>query len=146
MHVVGERDWPLYEEFKAANPLDEYASRYHPVAYLHETMPLALAAADLTVARAGASSIGEFPVAHLPAVLVPLPHAGVNQDANARLLAGRGAAVVVDDQRLEQELTPTVTGLLTDPTRLAEMTTAASGLAKPDAAAAIAEALRALQA
>ena len=48
LHVVGNRDWPLYQEWAQANPLPpQLADRYHPVPYLHETMPLALAAADL---------------------------------------------------------------------------------------------------
>ena len=86
VHVVGTRDWPLYQEWAGQRTLPAaYAERYHPVAYLHEEMPLALAAADLTVARAGASILGEFPVAHLPAVLAP--YEGVNQMDNARALA-----------------------------------------------------------
>ena len=145
LHVVGTRDWPLYLEAAAAHPLTAFADRYHPVDYLHDAMPLALAAADLTVARAGASSLGEFPVAQLPSVLVPLPHGGVGQQANAQVLADHGAAVVVADDRLAAELVPAVLGLLQDAGRLAAMRQAAANLAKPEAARTIAAALIQLQ-
>lgn len=145
LHVIGTRDWPLYEAHAQADPLTEHATRYHPVDYLHDAMPVALAAADLTVARAGASSLGEFPVAGLPSILVPLPHAGVNQQANAELLATHGAAVVVADEALGAELASTAVALLADRSRLQAMADAATELAIPDAAQRIALALAALQ-
>ncbi len=145
VHVVGERDWPLYGEEAKANPIHAYAERYHPVAYLHEAMPLALAAADITVARAGASSLGEFPVAHLPSILVPLPFAGVGQQANADLLAGHGAAIVIEDEDLSEELAPQLLALLADDARRLQMQEAAAALANPDAALEIAQAMVDLQ-
>jgi UDP-N-acetylglucosamine--N-acetylmuramyl-(pentapeptide) pyrophosphoryl-undecaprenol N-acetylglucosamine transferase len=137
LHVVGERDWPLHQQWAQANPLPvELADRYHPVPYLHEAMILALAAADLTVARAGASSLGEFPAAKLPAVLAPL--ASVNQMDNAQALAKRGAAVIIEDEDLEAKLVPTVLDLLAKPPQLQAMSKAMAGLARPHAAEAIA--------
>jgi UDP-N-acetylglucosamine--N-acetylmuramyl-(pentapeptide) pyrophosphoryl-undecaprenol N-acetylglucosamine transferase len=138
LHAVGVRDWPLYEAFAQASPLPvKVADRYHPVPYLHEEMTLALAAADLTVARAGASTLGEFPVAGLPSVLVPLPIAGVNQQSNAQQLVAAGAAVVIDDEALGEDLLPTLQALLADAEGLQSMRAAARALAKPEAAATI---------
>lgn len=145
LHVIGVRDWPLYTEHAAAHPLPSLAAHYHPVDYLHESMSQALAAADLTVARAGASILGEFPVAGLPSVLAPLPQAGVNQQANADLLADHGAAVVLDDATLRETLAPNVVTLLEHPERLHSMASAARRLAVPDAAARVARALHAIQ-
>ena len=137
LHVVGNRDWTLFQEWAQANPLPpQLADRYHPVPYLHEAMVLALAAADLTVARAGASSLGEFPVARLPAVLAPL--ASVNQMDNAQALAKRGAAVIIEDKDLEAKLATTVLELLAKPVQLQAMSEAMAGLARPHAAEAIA--------
>jgi UDP-N-acetylglucosamine--N-acetylmuramyl-(pentapeptide) pyrophosphoryl-undecaprenol N-acetylglucosamine transferase len=137
LHVVGTRDWPLFETWQQEHTLaPELAPRYHPVAYLHDEMPLALAGADLTVARAGASTLGEFPVARLPSILAPLH--SVNQLDNAQVLANRGAAVIVEDVDLPQQLGPTVAGLLQDQARRGQMEAALAAVAMPDAAARIA--------
>jgi UDP-N-acetylglucosamine:LPS N-acetylglucosamine transferase len=143
LHVVGERDWPLHQQWAQTDALEAgLGGRYCPVPYLHETMPLALAAADLTVARAGASSLGEFPAAGLPAVLVP--YAGVNQMDNAEALARRGAAVIVRDEELQEKLGPTVIDLLGNPARLHAMRGAMADLARPSAAQDIAAEIRRL--
>ena len=143
LHVVGDRDWPLYAEQEQQQPLagrvePALVERYHPVAYLHDEMVLALAAADLTVARAGASILGEFPVARLPSILVPLPYGGVGQRRNAEQLAHSGGAVIVEDARLGEDLAPTVLELLADAPRRAAMEAALAQLARPDAALRIA--------
>ncbi|MFO7632589.1 MAG: UDP-N-acetylglucosamine--N-acetylmuramyl-(pentapeptide) pyrophosphoryl-undecaprenol N-acetylglucosamine transferase [Caldilinea sp.] len=138
VHVVGVRDWPLYEAWAAENELSEAVRhRYHPVAYLHEEMPLALAAADLSVARAGASTLGEFPVAKLPSILAPLH--SVNQMDNAQAIAGRGGAVIIEDTDLAAQLAPTVAALLGNPAQRQAMETSLAQMAKPDAALRIAE-------
>jgi UDP-N-acetylglucosamine--N-acetylmuramyl-(pentapeptide) pyrophosphoryl-undecaprenol N-acetylglucosamine transferase len=140
LHIVGERDWPLYQQEAPAKGLaPALAHRYHPMAYLHDTMALALAAADVTVARAGASSLGEFPVARLPSVLAPL--LGVNQQQNAEQLAQRGAAVVVDDDKLASQLAPSLLDLIQDEPRRRRMEAALAELAQPLAALNIARQL-----
>lgn len=137
VHITGPLDYGWVLE--AASTLEPgMRSRYHVHKYLHEEMPLALAAADLVISRAGASVLGEFPARGLPAVLVPYPYAGRHQEQNARYLAERGAAVVVDDARLSTDLVPTVNALLEDEARRARMAQAARALAVPDAASRIA--------
>ncbi|MFN8443616.1 MAG: glycosyltransferase [Caldilineaceae bacterium] len=138
LHVVGTRDWPLFEEQKLSlrEPL---VNRYHPAAYLHEEMALALAAADLTISRAGASALGEYPVAKLPSILVPLT--GVKQEDNAELLAKYGGAVVIPDEALGEELKPMLLNLLQRPLQRVEMEHALEELAKPEAALNIAREL-----
>lgn len=147
LHCIGTRDWAACaaerEASMAALP-PELADRYHPVDYLHDSMALALAGSDLCVARAGASVLGELPVARLPAILVPLPFAGVNQRPNAQSLAEQGAALVVEDDALGQELAPALLSLLQDEARRRGMESALAALAKPNAAAAIAQELHRL--
>lgn len=139
LHVVGERDWAQWQSNVQARPTAALWQRYHPVAYLHEEMALALAAADLTVARAGASTLGEFTVAQLPAILAP--HPGVNQLQNAEYLVKHGGALLIDDAALPQQLAPTLVDLLQDQARRHTMEEALAHLAKPYAARAIAEQL-----
>ena len=115
--------------------------RYHPTPYLHE-MGAALAAADLAVSRAGASTLGELPLFGLPAVLVPYPYAWRYQKVNARYLENHGAALVLEDASLGSSLFPTLQGLLGDPHRLSMMRAAMRSLARPQAAQAIADQLR----
>jgi UDP-N-acetylglucosamine--N-acetylmuramyl-(pentapeptide) pyrophosphoryl-undecaprenol N-acetylglucosamine transferase len=141
LHVVGERDWPLYEQ-QGVHMSEEMMRRYHPVAYLHNEMTLALAAADVSVARAGASTLGEFPIARLPSILVPL--LSVNQNANAELLVKHGGALTVADEHLKEKLAPTLVSLLNDRPRRRAMETALQQLAQPDAALRIAQEIVAL--
>jgi UDP-N-acetylglucosamine--N-acetylmuramyl-(pentapeptide) pyrophosphoryl-undecaprenol N-acetylglucosamine transferase len=143
VHISGPRDSEWVRERRAQLPAPLQA-RYHVYDYLHEEMVDALLAADLAVARAGASTLGEFPAAGLPAVLVPYPYAGAHQWANARYMVEAGAAVAVADADLGTALVPTVMSLLIDSTRRAALGQAARGLAQPEAAQRIAHELEGL--
>ncbi len=137
LHITGELDYPETAARQEKLPAD-LAHRYHPYAYLHEEMAFALAAADLAVSRAGAATMGEFPLFGLPAVLVPYPHAWRYQKTNAAYLEAEGAAVVLEDAVLSEKLLPMLQGLLTDDVRLEAMSAASRLLARPDAAEIIA--------
>ncbi|MGQ9886850.1 MAG: UDP-N-acetylglucosamine--N-acetylmuramyl-(pentapeptide) pyrophosphoryl-undecaprenol N-acetylglucosamine transferase [Aggregatilineales bacterium] len=139
VHITGKLDWSEVEAARAALAAQGVdVRRYRAYPYLHREMGLALAAADLAVSRAGASVLGEFPLFGLPSVLVPYPHAWRYQRVNADYLASRGAALVLDDERLGDQLLPTVRGLLAAPDRLAEMRRRAAALAQLDGAARLA--------
>ncbi len=137
IHLTGELDWEEVERIRAGLPAG-VSDRYVAYAYLHEEMAAAMAASDLALSRAGASSLGELPLFGLPAVLIPYPHAWRYQRMNAQYLADHGAAVVLEDSRLAQDLLPVVQDLLSDRQRLAQMANSMRGLARPGAAQAIA--------
>ncbi len=120
----------------------ELQARYHPYDYLHERMGAALAAADLVVARSGASTLGELPHFGLPAILVPYPYAWRYQSVNARWLAERGAALVVEDEHLAEQLVPLVASLFDDEARLRAMAAASRSLAREGAALRLARLLQ----
>ncbi len=137
LHVTGELDWPTVQTRYEKLPL-ESRQRYHVFPYLHEDMGLALAAADLVVSRAGASTLGEFPYLGLPSILVPYPFAWRYQKVNADWLAARGAAIRLNDEIMGNDLLPTIQSLFKDQDRLKEMGQASAALARPDAAQTIA--------
>lgn len=140
IHISGRRD-AGWTQARRASLSERLRRRYQLHAYLHKEMVDALLAADLVVSRAGASTLGEFPAAGLPAVLVPYPHAGAHQWDNARYLVEAGAAAAVADADLEAALMPTILDLLTDNDRRAAMRQAARALARPDASQRIGELL-----
>ncbi len=139
IHIAGETNWPEVQTRRASLSAD-FQARYHAYPYLHEDMGLALAAADLVVSRAGASSLGEFPYFGLPAILVPYPFAWRYQKVNADWLAKRGAAIRLNDESLAEELLPTIRSVLSNQARLEAMRQAAAAL-KTDGAAVIADKL-----
>jgi UDP-N-acetylglucosamine--N-acetylmuramyl-(pentapeptide) pyrophosphoryl-undecaprenol N-acetylglucosamine transferase len=99
--------------------------------------------ADLVITRAGASTISELTLKGLPAILVPFPHAADDhQTFNAKILADRGAAILIADRDLTGPLLKeTLQGLMKDKKKLKQMGIAARKLAMPDADKIIASAI-----
>lgn len=139
IHLSGQLDWPWVSERRDALP-ERLRGRYLAFPYLHE-IGSALAAADLALCRAGASTLGELPYFGLPAVLVPYPHAWRYQRVNAEWLTEGGAAVMVRDEDLQDTLLPTLQRLLTNEGQLERMGDRARELSRPDAASRLAETL-----
>jgi UDP-N-acetylglucosamine--N-acetylmuramyl-(pentapeptide) pyrophosphoryl-undecaprenol N-acetylglucosamine transferase len=104
-------------------------------------MPGFFARADLILCRSGASTVAEIAAAGKPAIFVPFPLAtDDHQRRNAEALERAGAAVVLEETRLDEVwLVDTISALLEDPSRLAGMSQAARAMAHPDAAKDIAE-------
>ena len=140
IHVTGKRGWD--ETQNMWNDLHpETKTNYQLFPFIQEEIGLALRAADLVVARAGASCLGEFPAFGLPAILVPYPHSWRYQYSNAQMLNKLGAAICLEDKDLGSDLTRTVIGLLNDPSELTYMSKQAKSLSMTKAAERIAEEL-----
>ena len=104
-----------------------------------DKMDLAYAASDIVVCRAGATTIAELTRLGKPAILVPYPHAAANhQGENASSMVKNGAAIVVEDGKVKEELMSAIASLAGEPVR-AEMSSRSRQLGKPDAARRIAE-------
>jgi UDP-N-acetylglucosamine--N-acetylmuramyl-(pentapeptide) pyrophosphoryl-undecaprenol N-acetylglucosamine transferase len=108
--------------------------------------PARMAAAHLIVCRSGATTVAELTALGRPALLAPLPQATEgDQRANAEVLAGAGAAVLLEDADLTPEgFARRLGAALGDPARLAGMAAAAATLARPGAAEALADAVQAM--
>lgn len=143
IHVTGDLDWPAVAQRSAQLP-ENNRRYYRPYAYFHEQMGAAFRSADLVVARAGASMLGEAPTFGVPSVLVPYPHAWRYQKVNADYLVERGAAMRLNDERLATQFLSTISTLMDDEARLSAMGAAAKELDKPQAAFNLAKLLRQL--
>ena len=135
LHILWSTGPRYHEAMQAA--LDELGNPdwVHPSPYF-DNMPDILAAADLTVGRAGAMFTAELLNQGLPGILVPLPSAAADhQTHNARALAEAGAAVFTPESGLTGEiLWAQLTRLAGDRVALERMAVAATSLARPEAA------------
>ena len=105
------------------------------VEYLYN-MPTVMAASDVMISRAGASTCNEIAASGTPSILVPSPNVTDNhQEKNARALADRGGAVLVlESECSAQVLMEEITALLNDKTRYHNMRKALQTLVVPDSA------------
>jgi UDP-N-acetylglucosamine--N-acetylmuramyl-(pentapeptide) pyrophosphoryl-undecaprenol N-acetylglucosamine transferase len=132
LHLAGTRD---YDELRGRVSRPDYR-----LFAFTEEFGAALGASDLALARAG-GSVWELAAAGKPAVLVPgLFATGDHQTKNASYFEAGGGAVVAREDELAS-VPEVVRSLIADPGRLAEMSTAMTRLARPDAANEIAEEL-----
>lgn len=137
LHVTGDDGYAPALAGRETLPPDERA-RYRPVRFLGGDMTEALMAADLVVGRAGSSTLAEVTAAGVPMIVVPYPHAGGHQRANARVLVESGAARLIDDADFDGPALLEAIGILDDPGSHARMTAAARSLGRPGAADALA--------
>jgi len=139
-HQTGDRDLARVRDGYAAAGV---AATVEP--FFHD-MNARMRAADVLVARAGASTLAELTVLGRASVLVPLPTAADDhQRKNARVLAAAGAAELIEERDLTGDrLASALTTLADDRVRRQSMDAAARGLGRPDAADRVADRIIAL--
>ncbi|MBI4716192.1 MAG: UDP-N-acetylglucosamine--N-acetylmuramyl-(pentapeptide) pyrophosphoryl-undecaprenol N-acetylglucosamine transferase [Planctomycetes bacterium] len=138
LHLTGEQDWERVRRACADRPLPWVALPYT------DQMAEALAAADLVISRAGASTLAELTALGRASVLMPYPfHRDMHQTRNARCLERRGAACLVPDAvdpaANAAALQAVLASLMSDACRREAMAAAAARMGRPDAAQAIAD-------
>ncbi len=109
-----------------------------------EDMGSCIAAADVVVARAGATSLAEITAIGRAAVLVPYPYAtDDHQTLNARTMVDGGGAIAFADSEIDgPEFGEAIAALLRDSSARANMAAASRGLGRPDAGARVASVIR----
>jgi UDP-N-acetylglucosamine--N-acetylmuramyl-(pentapeptide) pyrophosphoryl-undecaprenol N-acetylglucosamine transferase len=135
IHQTGEREYNEVQAAYACAGISTEAQKFI------DDMPGFFGRSDLILCRSGASSVAEITAAGKPAIFVPFPRAADDhQRRNAEALEQAGAAVVLEETRLDEVwLVDTVSTLLEDPARLRKMAEAARAMAHPDATTKIAE-------
>lgn len=142
LYVVQSTGKDGYEAAKEALALSESESERWKLLNYIDNMGDVLAAADLVLSRAGASSIAEIAALCVPSVLVPYPFATADhQTTNARYLTDAGAARLFTDDEAKActEFGDALLALVQNGEELEAMRTAAQGLAKASAAELLAD-------
>lgn len=100
-----------------------------------DDIPQRLVAAQLVIARSGASSVADIAAIGRPAIFVPLAIAiRDEQTANARALEAAGGAQVLQEPEFTPEnLAAELADILTNPSRASDMAKAAQSQGMPDA-------------
>ena len=136
IHATGSFGWEWMPEHVARCGVDlNSADSIRKQEYIYN-MPTVMAAADIFISRAGASSCNEIAASGTPCILIPSPNVTDNhQEKNARVLADRGAAVLMLEKKCTAEaLMEQIQSLLEDRKRYDDMSKALLSMAVPDCA------------
>ena len=103
IHATGSFGWEWMPGLVKEKGVDLETAKSIDMREYIFNMPTLMAAADVIISRAGASTCNEIGAAGIPSILIPSPNVTANhQEKNARVLSGRDAAVLV----LEKDCTP----------------------------------------
>ena len=136
IHGVGSYGWSWMPEKVAAQGVDlSQDTGITMLEYIYN-MPTVMAAADIVISRAGASTCNEIAVSGTPCILIPSPNVTDNhQEKNARALSDNGAAVLLlEKDCTAQALWAEINKLLSDPRYYQEMSKELLKLSVPDSA------------
>ena len=136
IHAVGSYGWDWMPEYVKQQGVDlSKAPSIDMREYIYN-MPTVMAAADVIISRAGASSCSEIAASGTPCVLIPSPNVTDNhQEKNARALEAQGGAIVLQEKECTaQRLFAEISALLKDEKRYKAMGNALYTMAVPDSA------------
>ncbi len=136
IHAVGTYGWRWMDRYvreQGVDPTDQSSIRMTEYIY---NMPTVMAAADIFISRAGASSCNEIAASGTPCILIPSPNVtNDHQRKNAQAMVDRGAAVMIlEKDCTAKALMEAIRSLLADPQRYGDMTKSLQGMVIPDCA------------
>ena len=136
IHATGSYGWEWMPQYVKDLGVDLDATDCITMQEYIYNMPTLMAAADVVVSRAGASTCNEIAASGTPCVLIPSPNVTDNhQEKNARALAESGAAVLVlEPECTAERMMEEITSLLADRQRYQDMQKALLKLSVPDSA------------
>lgn len=132
MHATGKSGFDSFNKLLEENcgkTADEIIIREYI-----DDMNICMAAADLVICRSGAITLSELCVCAKASILIPSPYVAENhQYHNALTLQNKGAAVIIEEKNLSEEiLVNTVENLLSNSNTISKMEQAALNCAVPD--------------
>ena len=136
IHAVGSYGWNWMPGYVKDQGVDLAKCPSITMQEYIYNMPTVMAAADVIISRAGASSCSEIAASGTPCVLIPSPNVTDNhQEKNARALESQGgAAVILEKDCTPQRLYQEILSLLEDTERYSAMRKALYGISVPDSA------------
>lgn len=132
LQVTGERYFAAIQQRQTSSGIG--VDQWQTIRFMYD-MPAAMAAADLVISRAGASTMEEIAAVGVPAIFIPSPNVTDNhQEYNANSLARLGAALVIKEDALDvASLDHNVETILANPKRRQEMAVASKAASHPEA-------------
>ena len=136
IHAIGSYGVEWMPDYVKSKGVDlEKNPRITMQEYIYN-MPTVMAAADVFISRAGASTCNEIAVSGTPCILIPSPNVTDNhQEKNARALSDKdGAVLILEKDCTAQKLMDEITGILNNKERSSAMRKALLEMSVPDCA------------
>ena len=136
IHAVGSYGWEWMPELVKEKGVDLEKTKSITMQEYIYNMPTVMAAADVVISRAGASTCNEIAASGTPCILIPSPNVTDNhQEKNARALErGGGAVVVLESDCTAEKIYNEIKAITSDTKRQAQMEKALFQMVVPDSA------------
>lgn len=142
IHQIGEGNFKqISQEARVLVADEQIRKRYHAFGFLNESqLRNAFAASNLVISRAGGGTIFEIAANKKPAILIPLPGAAQNHQAqNSYAFQAAGAAEVIEEDNLKPHFfLEKIRYLFSHPNILQAMAQGSEDFSRPKAARLIA--------
>ena len=136
IHAVGTYGWRWIHHYVRKQGVELFETPSIMASEYIYNMPTVMAAADIAISRAGASSCNEIAASGTPCILIPSPNVTDNhQEKNARAMVEQGAAVMIlEKDCTEERVMQEIMALLNDKDRYESMRKALQAFVIPDSA------------